>query len=671
MLSISKDWLTAKNIQEYHKKEYTAVSSKYFSEDNQVGAYFHGRLASELGLVGNVSEDAFVRLSEGKDPVSGDLLISARNGKHRAAADLVFSSPKGPSLAALVGGDEEVRRAHRASVRAALDWLEQHVQIKQGDNKAPVTTGKWIVATFEHDNARPMNGRADPHLHTHCLLFNMSAVDAHSDAYAIEAKELYRLQTATTRVYQNELAHRLKALGYELTQGTNLAPDIKGFSPEYLAEVSRRSAAIQEERERRGLTGRTAEGFIAQSIREDKLNLTPAEMQTVYRDLDAKFDNQAQKIVEQAKERKQSVQYEQGPSAKAAVDYAIRVLSERHSVFERSGGVNGGIVQYALEYGQGHVRLADIEKEIDRRKGMEISDEQRLQGKKNPELVLRNEMRSRAPGERYTTAKAIEIERQTIELVRNRQDKYTPIAKGLSRDAFRSKYDDYLNNQQKRAAWDLLHKPDQIIAINGTAGTGKTRSMKIVAQIARENGFVVQGLATTSGASKELGKSDIQTETIQKHLRRLEAVGTKNQEPRKRLYFLDESSMSSAVQMNEFLRQLRPQDRVILVGDRKQHQSIEAGRIFHQLQIAGISKTELTKIVRQQAVPELLKAVQSMSKGQVGESLQQLDRMGEIKEIEHRQQRFEAIARQYAEHPNSICKKSGWWRKRKYPRMCC
>ena len=40
-------------------------------------------------------------------------------------------------------------------------------------------------------------------------------------------------------------------------------------------------------------------------------------------------------------------------------------------------------------------------------------------------------------------------------------------------------------------------------------------------------------------------------------------------------------------------------DRVILVGDIRQHQAIEAGRPFEQLQDAGMSTAKLDQIVRQ------------------------------------------------------------------------
>jgi len=62
------------------------------------------------------------------------------------------------SLTALLGGDERVREAHCESVRVALSELERYTQARIGNVRAPETTGKFVVATFEHDTARPVEG---------------------------------------------------------------------------------------------------------------------------------------------------------------------------------------------------------------------------------------------------------------------------------------------------------------------------------------------------------------------------------------------------------------------------------------------------------------------------------------------------------------------------------
>jgi len=45
--------------------------------------------------------------------------------------------------------------------------------------------------------------------------------------------------------------------------------------------------------------------------------------------------------------------------------------------------------------------------------------------------------------------------------------------------------------------------------------------------------------------------------------------------------------------MHEFVSRLHPNDRVLLVGDQRQHEAVEAGRLFAQLQVAGMRTVKL------------------------------------------------------------------------------
>ena len=104
--------------------------------------------------------------------------------------------------------------------------------------------------------------------------------------------------------------------------------------------------------------------------------------------------------------------------------------------------------------------------------------------------------------------------------------------------------------------------------------------------------------------------------------------------------------------MNDFLHRLQAQDRVLLVGDVRQHQAVEAGRPYQQLQEAGIAVTaRLDDIVRQQD-PALKQVVEQLSRGEVHEAIEQLDRQGRVHEIDRPRERLAAIAREYAEYPD-------------------
>ena len=75
--------------------------------------------------------------------------------------------------------------------------------------------------------------------------------------------------------------------------------------------------------------------------------------------------------------------------------------------------------------------------------------------------------------------------------------------------------------------------------------------------------------------------------------------------------------------MNEFLHGLKDSDRVVLVGDTRQHEAVEAGRPYQQLQEAGIQTARLDEIVRQKD-PALKEVVEQLSRGSVREAIERL-----------------------------------------------
>jgi ATP-dependent exoDNAse (exonuclease V) alpha subunit len=102
--------------------------------------------------------------------------------------------------------------------------------------------------------------------------------------------------------------------------------------------------------------------------------------------------------------------------------------------------------------------------------------------------------------------------------------------------------------------------------------------------------------------------------------------------------------------MNEFLHRLNPQDRVLLVGDVRQHQAVDAGRPYQQLQEAGIETARLDDIVRQKD-PALKAVVEKLSRGNVRGAIQDLDAQGRVHEISNRDERLKEIAGEYTRHP--------------------
>src|SRR5271166_2352222 len=268
MLTISKP-LSAGQAQTYHQMEFTAKEQSYWSQGNAVQGEWQGRLAAQYGLVGAVSAEQFAKLSQGRHPQTSEQLVQHRmaheykdeNGKaiktmeHRAGWDATFSSPKSVSLTALVGGDQRIREAHRESVRVALDELEQYTQARIGGNHPAETTGKFAVAKFEHDTARPVNGYAAPQLHTHAVVFNVTE-RANGETRALQERGLFQSQQFATAIYQAELTYRLRQLGYQIESGRSGAPEIKGYTQEYLDASSPRSHRFVNTSKRLGTAAR-------------------------------------------------------------------------------------------------------------------------------------------------------------------------------------------------------------------------------------------------------------------------------------------------------------------------------------------------------------------------------------------------------------------------------
>ena len=78
MLTISKP-LSSGQAQAYHKEEFANARDNYYSESDRVRGEWHGKLAHEWGLKGQVNEEHFARLAEGQHPLTGEGAV----GVHR------------------------------------------------------------------------------------------------------------------------------------------------------------------------------------------------------------------------------------------------------------------------------------------------------------------------------------------------------------------------------------------------------------------------------------------------------------------------------------------------------------------------------------------------------------------------------------------------------------
>ncbi|WP_353685425.1 MobF family relaxase [Thermodesulfovibrio sp. 3462-1] len=120
----------------------------------------------------------------------------------------------------------------------------------------------------------------------------------------------------------------------------------------------------------------------------------------------------------------------------------------------------------------------------------------------------------------------------------------------------------------------------------------------------------------------------------------------------KEVWILDEASMVGSKQMHELLKIAKEQNvKVVLIGDVKQLQAIEQGRVFKDLQErAGLKIVEMKDLVRQQE--ENYKAtVKDFSEKRFDEAFRKLENKGRIVEIADKNDRITAIVRDYIASP--------------------
>jgi conjugative relaxase-like TrwC/TraI family protein len=639
MLTISKS-LSAGQARSYHTREFTSERQNYWSRDQQGHSEWQGTLAREWGLRGAVGAEEFARLSEGRHPENDAQLVRQQpartyenqygkqitSSEHRAGWDATFSAPKSVSLTALVGGDDRVREAHRESVRVALQELERYTQARIGNVHAPETTGKFVAATFEHDTARPVEGYAAPQLHTHAVVFNVTERDS-GQTRALQERSLFQSQQYATSVYRSELAMRLQGLGYEIERGPHGQPEIRGYTQEYLEASSPRRVQIKEHLQEIGREGAGAAQVAAHRTRDGKELHSPEDVLRMHRELAARFGHQADRVIAKAHEQRHEVQPEK--TAQQSVTYS------RNHVFERSAVQDErAILQAALDRSMGHASYSQVRDEFEQR-------------------VMRGEFRAIArtdgrAASQYTTAEMMRMEREIVgHMQRGNQRGYDdPMLVSPRLRIWTEDRHPELNRSQRKAVDEIFVSRENIVGLDGVSGAGKTTTLSVVREGAEAQGYKVEGFAPTSRAAHKLAEAGMETSTLQHHL----AKGAQPDAGEKRLYVLDESSLASTRQMHEFIERLHRNDRVLLVGDSRQHEAVEAGRPFAQLREAGMRTSTLNDIVRQRD-PELKRVVEQLASGHVRAAVESLDEQGRVHQVKGHDERHAAIAREYAKSP--------------------
>ena len=626
----------------------------YYARDDpahkEASAWIGGG-AEALGLNGPVDPDVFKAVLEGEVPDGSGLRLGRldRDGNriHRPGRDLTFSAPKSVSLAALVGGDARVVDAHERAVRRSLDWVERNAaetRAMDPETGRLVRVGgqKTVIAGFRHDTSRNL----DPQLHTHAVIANM-VQGADAKWRTMSNEKLYTSKMLIGALYRSELARELSGLGYgiEKTHADGRF-EIAGVSREVIDAFSTRRAEIEAAMEERGLGEPAANPRVAERAalmtRASKRDVDKGALGTVWQKQAAGLGFDARALVAEAMSsidkdiaqepgqlelplsgngRKQDGREAATPDpAREAVDWAVAHLAEREAVFSRTD-----LLVAAIARQPGAVAIGEAERAVAR-----LEREGALHAANLP-----------VPGESLTTDKALADEKETIALMER--------GRGASRPVVRSwiagplLHRGRLTLGQREAVKTILSSRDCAVGVQGYAGTGKTTMLDRARTLAEKTGYRTIGLAPSASAARTLAaEAGIEAETLQRFLARYDGVAEgrlsrKGERElraafRKTVLVVDEGSLASTLQARNLLRianTLRI-PRVVLVGDEKQLDAVDAGKPFAQLQRAGMTTAVMDEILRQKD-PELREAVEASLAGDVTRAFDKLgDRVAEV-----------------------------------------
>lgn len=598
-------------------EQYYAEVDDYRREGDSAPTQWMGQGAARLGLEGEVGKDDFVPLLNGKLP-DGQVLSrkTAEGDDHAPGWDFTFSAPKSVSIAALVGKDERLVKAHDQAVAAAVGYLEQYgatTRVRTAEQGVEnVATGELTVATYRHTTSRKL----DPQLHTHAVVLN--ATHDGERWRSLDSRGLYRMKSEAADVYRTELARSARDLGYDVQHDSDANAGRTGFR---LGEVprdleqnfSKRSQEIEEALAKRGKdrdsASRTEKQTATLGTRDRKGTIDHSTLSEEWRKVSLELGTSPQQMTPKGHRAEPSGIN----AAQVSLQEAIAHLAERDTRF------SGQALEIAaLRFGEGRASLRDVRSAV---------EEQRKAKTLIPIMTWGFDARSgkKQRVEGFTTDEGQQLERRMLELAGS-DAKAAPLSSqagaGKIIQSIEQDTGHPFNASQKAATNGVLSSERRLHLVQGYAGTSKTNS--VIAATARGAdlaGKEFVGLAATHTAKDELANATRRpAQTVAAFLA---VKPPDNETNRQRVYVVDEASLISTRDMTRLLERTRGA-RVVLVGDEKQLGSVQAGAAFRQLQEhAGAPVHRLDQIVRQRD-EQLKSAVYDAIRGSPSDALKKL-----------------------------------------------
>jgi len=613
---------------------YFAADNYYTRADAERSGEWLGKGAETLGLRGIIEASQFEAVLKGILPDGSR--VGSDNRTHRAGTDLTFSMPKSWSILALVGGDRRILDAYGAAVRETLAWAEKNLaetRMEVRGKERVVATRNLVIGLFQHDT----NRNQEPNAHFHAMVANVTQ-GPDGKWRALRNDKLWEHNTLLNAMTMARFRLAVEKLGYQVGEyGKHGNFEAVGVPKPVRDAFSSRRAEILDKlstMEGKGLAARNAANLMT---RADKGPVADRQaLVNQWREAAAQLGFDPRLVIAQANARAatdigsvsgignsvrsigqrarllaatfaERLGLREGDplvprdmerrtpeqiAAVHAVASAIRHLGEREAAFSRTE-IYRSALGFALP-----TTLPDIEHRVD-----QLLRQGHLQKGKGADRNL------------VTTRDAIGLEQRIIAAVETGRGHGSAVVEadvaGERLQALSQlKYGLTLNPGQEGAGRLLLASHNRIVAIQGVAGAGKSTVLKPVADILREEGRSVLGLAVQNTLVQMLERdTGIPSMTVARFIRQHQGLlegadQTRLAEARASLrgttVLLDEASMVGNADKEKLVRlaNLLQLDRFASIGDRKQLGAVDAGKPFDVMQKAGVETAIMSTNLR-------------------------------------------------------------------------
>ena len=579
-----------------HPNEY------YTAGEEPDGVWFNPHALFGLADGGKVDSSDFHRLYNGFVPNTGGKLTQNAGSERRSAGlDMTFSADKSVSALWAVadpGLRTEIEQAHNDAARVALEETVLHhcgyTRVRNRDGRIEVLPADISAAMFQHGTSRDN----DPQLHTHCVIFNAARTHRDGKYRALHQHPVYSWMKAAGAVYRNALAWSLQGrLGIRMEQygKDGEFSRIAGMPGDLMGHWSKRRAAIVEAAREMGFT---VEGNAPRAAAANKITRAGKSPDNDPEIRHARWRDEAEGYVEREAliasllGKAEEITQEQIRDLTAVLEDLPYRLTREEAVFrlsdivERVGNATAGLLNHEAV-------ATSIERVL-----------------LSPEVVRLTRPPRSAEGRAdmahtrlYSTLHNLHMEQEVRDMA---EGMAAGTGHSLSAQAIEAKVAGLLkagyplSEEQIIAIRKVTSSGGRVAIIEGAAGSGKTTTLRPIADLYREHGQSIIATAVAWRTAVALGNDvDARPFCVDKLLRLAARGGIEIDGDT--TIIVDEAGMLSTRQAHHILQlSERHGAKIVFAGDTQQQQPVEAGPGLRLIRDA-VGSVRVDRIRRQKA----------------------------------------------------------------------